>query len=171
MICIWKGYLCNFWDAVQFCRIIDNAFSWAEYILRPMISQYIDQWRAQNSPEAPDLRLRLKHDPAISAIVHRVEGQFRSLNIPDSSDFSGLVQMIVTLKEVIASTTQKTSSQEKVEQKTREQRSSSTASIQANDSDPAVSNPHKATRKLFSHAKCTGSGSGSNQPSLCVQEC
>lgn len=52
MVCIWEGYINKVWDSIQFCRILQNTFSWAENILRPKVSYYIDQWKSRrSSPE------------------------------------------------------------------------------------------------------------------------
>lgn len=80
----------------------------AQCILKPKISQYIDQWRARFLSDVNDLRYQLLQDSQVSSLVHQVQGRLNSLNISTSNNFPDLVQLVVTLNEIIALNSQKT---------------------------------------------------------------
>ncbi|CZR66095.1 uncharacterized protein PAC_15996 [Phialocephala subalpina] len=150
--CIWEGSLCKIWDAIQFCRIIDNISSWAQFILRPKISQYIDQWRARHLSGplsgVHNLRLRLEQEPDLLPVVHLVERQLNSLNISSSSELPELVRLILTVKGVLLSATQKvTHSRE--EQEEIASSSSQSTFVHGNTSHQAVSSTVVENRRLF----------------------
>ncbi|KAF8849678.1 hypothetical protein BDZ45DRAFT_809789 [Acephala macrosclerotiorum] len=152
MKCIWEGSLCKIWDAIQFCRIIDNISSWAQFILRPKVSQYIDQWRARHLsgplPGVHNLRLRLEQEPDLLPVVHLIERQLNSLNISSSSELPELVRLILTVKGVLLSATQKvTHSRE--EQEEIASSSSQSTFVQGNTSHQTVSSTVVENRRLF----------------------
>jgi hypothetical protein len=82
-----------------------------------------------------------QRDPTISTILNKVETQLGFLNISDPSELPGLVRLIVTLKEVIASTTQTTKPQEEEGGEKTEQNGFLNASIQTNTLHSAMLNP------------------------------
>ena len=55
MISIWEGTITKIWDAIQFCRIIDNLFFWAQHCLKPKVTQYLSQWRLRYCPDVPKI--------------------------------------------------------------------------------------------------------------------
>jgi hypothetical protein len=142
---------------------MDNVFSWAQYILRPKVSQYINQWREENSG-IRSLSPLSQLDPTISTILNRVERQLGLLNISDPSGVPGLVQQIITLKEVIAFTSQTTKPAEEVER--TQQNKSLNTSIQVNTLHRATLNANTPPSKSFHEQKSVPSGWKESSPSV-----
>ncbi|KAF4490278.1 hypothetical protein FAGAP_10943 [Fusarium agapanthi] len=49
MKCIWKGDMTIPKDIVKFRLILENAYTWATRVFKPLITTYIDQWRSVHS--------------------------------------------------------------------------------------------------------------------------
>ncbi|KAF5588032.1 uncharacterized protein FSUBG_11620 [Fusarium subglutinans] len=49
MKCIWKGDMTIPQDIVKFRLILENAYTWATRVYKPLITTYIDQWRFVHS--------------------------------------------------------------------------------------------------------------------------
>lgn len=45
MQCIWKGDMTQPRDIVRFRLILENTYTWATRVFKPLIATYIDQWR------------------------------------------------------------------------------------------------------------------------------
>src|SRR6266536_106559 len=101
MLGIWDGCISKTWDAIQFYRIIDNHFFLSQHILRPKVSQYIDQWRLRYRPEVHDLQYRLEKDLETAELVHRIQDRLSSLNVSPNSNLPELIQQAVILQEVM----------------------------------------------------------------------
>jgi hypothetical protein len=115
MISIWEGCITNIWDAIQFCRIIDNLFFWAQHCLKPLVTKYLDQWRLRYCPDTPNIHSRLEKDTKTTAIVHRIQDRLSSLGISPNEDLPGLVKQAVILQELIGSTNDRKTSESKAE--------------------------------------------------------
>jgi len=108
MVSIWNGCISKIWDAIQFCRIIDNLFFWSQHILRPKVLHYIDQWRLRYSTEVHNLHSRLEKDLETAELVHRIQDRLSSLDISPTSNLPKLIQQAVILQEVARSNLRKT---------------------------------------------------------------
>jgi hypothetical protein len=104
MIRIWEGNITKIWDAVQFCRLIDNLFFWARHCLKPKITQYLSQWRLRYCPDTPNTNSRLEKDIKTADIVYRIQDRLSSLGIAPNEDIQALVQQAVILQEVWGTT-------------------------------------------------------------------
>lgn len=104
MIPIWEGNVTKIWDAVQFCRIIDNMFFWAQHCLKPKVAQYLSQWRLRYCPDTPNIHSRLEQDTETADMVHRIQDRLSSLGISPNEDIRTLVHQAVILQEVMRST-------------------------------------------------------------------
>lgn len=103
MICIWEGYIGRVWDSNKFCRIIDNTFAWAEKILRPNVSHYIDQWRFRKFCRIEELRFQVTHDPYLCSLVHKIEQSLNSLHFRGSSHLLDAAELIVSIRDAVES--------------------------------------------------------------------
>jgi hypothetical protein len=45
MQCIWEGDMTEPRDIVKFHRILENTYTWATRVFKPLMTTYIDQWR------------------------------------------------------------------------------------------------------------------------------
>jgi hypothetical protein len=103
MISIWEGKINKIWDAIQFCRIIDNLFFWAHNCLKPKITQYLSQWRLRYCPDVPNIYSLLEKDTRTAEIVHRIQDHLSSLGLSSNEDLPALVRQAVVLQEVVRS--------------------------------------------------------------------
>jgi hypothetical protein len=71
MISIWEGTITKIWDAIQFCRIIDNLFFWAQHRLKPKVTQHLSQWRLRYCPDVPKIYSLLEMDTRTAEIIHQ----------------------------------------------------------------------------------------------------
>ena len=117
MIPLWKGNIAKLWDAVQFCRIIDNMFFWAQHCIKPKVTKYLDQWRLRYCPEDPNIYSRLEKDSKTAEIVHRIQDRLSFLGITPNENLPALVRQAVILQEVMRSTAGKEISDLKAEDK------------------------------------------------------
>jgi hypothetical protein len=108
MMGIWNGCISKIWDAIQFCRILDNLFFWSQHILRPQVSHYIDQWRLRYCPEVHNLHSRLEKDLETAELVHQIQDRLSSLGISPNSHLPELIQQAVILQEVVRLNLRKT---------------------------------------------------------------
>jgi hypothetical protein len=102
MIRIWEGDVTKIWGAIQFCRIIDNLFFWAQQCLKPKVTQYLSQWILRYCPDSPNVNSRLEKDVTTADMVHRIQDRLSSLGIPPNNDTKTLVQQAVILQEAWA---------------------------------------------------------------------
>jgi hypothetical protein len=119
MISIWEGNITKLWDAIQFCRIIDNMIFWAQNCLKPMVTKYLDQWRLRYCPGAPSIYCRLEKDTETAELVHRIQDRFSSLGISPNDDLASLVQRAVILQEVMRPTDEKQGLDQEMEDKNK----------------------------------------------------
>lgn len=49
MKCVWKGNMTIPRDIVKFRLILENSYTWATRVFKPLITTYIDQWRFVHS--------------------------------------------------------------------------------------------------------------------------
>jgi len=103
MIRIWEGNITKIWDAVQFCRIIDNLFFWAQHCLKPMVTQYLNQWRCRYCPNVPNMQSQLEKNTNTAELVHRIQDRLSSFGISPGGDLPALIQQAVVLQEVMRS--------------------------------------------------------------------
>ncbi|KAH8771538.1 hypothetical protein BGZ57DRAFT_434042 [Hyaloscypha finlandica] len=103
MIRIWEGNITKIWDAVQFCRIIDNLFFWAQHCLKPMVTQYLNQWRCRYCPNVPNMQSQLEKNTNTAELLHRIQDRLSSLGISPGGDLPALIQQAVVLQEVMRS--------------------------------------------------------------------
>ncbi|KAF4952733.1 hypothetical protein FGADI_6485 [Fusarium gaditjirri] len=54
MKCIWKGDMTVPQDIVKFRLILENTYTWATRVFKPLITTYIDQWRFVYSGSGPE---------------------------------------------------------------------------------------------------------------------
>ncbi|KAF4626317.1 hypothetical protein G7Y89_g11841 [Cudoniella acicularis] len=107
-ITIWNGCISKTWDALQFCRIIENMLFWSQHILRPKVSHYIDQWRLRFSPQVPGYHSKLEKDVETAELVHRIQDRLTSLNITPDSNLPDIIQQVVVFQEVSKANQEKT---------------------------------------------------------------
>ncbi|KAE8447972.1 hypothetical protein EG329_009895 [Mollisiaceae sp. DMI_Dod_QoI] len=100
---IWNGNVSELWDAIQFCRIIENLLFWAQNILRPKVSHYIEQWVLRYLPDVPNFHSRLESDIEIAQIVHGIQDRLNALGISPRTNLPDLVYQAVIFKEVVKS--------------------------------------------------------------------
>lgn len=103
MISIWEGTITKIWDAIQFCRIIDNLFFWAQHCLKPKVTHYLSQWRLRYCPDVPNIYSLLEMDTETAEIVHKVQDRLSSLGLSPNEDLHALVRQAVVLREVMRS--------------------------------------------------------------------
>ena len=103
MISIWEGTITKIWDAIQFCRIIDNLFFWAQHCLKPKVTHYLSQWRLRYCPDVPNIYSLLEMDTETAEIVHKVQDRLSSLGLFPNEDLPALVRQAVVLREVMRS--------------------------------------------------------------------
>jgi hypothetical protein len=103
MVHIWEGCISKIWDAIQFCRILDNVLFWTLNCLRPKVTHYLDQWRLRYCPEVPNIHSQLENDIETATIVHRIQDRLSSLNILPNKNLSELIQQAVVFQEVLRS--------------------------------------------------------------------
>jgi hypothetical protein len=103
MISIWEGNIAKIWDAVQFCRIVDNLFFWAQHCLKPMVTQYLNQWRCRYCPDVPNIQSQLEKNTNTAELVHRIQDRLSSLGISPGGNLPALIQQAVVLQEVMRS--------------------------------------------------------------------
>jgi hypothetical protein len=103
MISIWEGTITKIWDAIQFCRIIDNPFFWAQHCLKPKVPQYLSQWRLRYCPDVPKIYSQLEMDTGTAEIVHRIQDHLSSLGLSPNEDLPALVRQAVVFQEVMRS--------------------------------------------------------------------
>jgi hypothetical protein len=101
MISIWEGCIDKIWDAIQFCRILDNLFFWSIQCLKPKVTHYLDQWRLRYCPEIPNLYSRLEKDVKTAETVHQIQDRLASLEIPPNNNLLELIQQTVVIQEVL----------------------------------------------------------------------
>ncbi|KAH7314340.1 hypothetical protein BKA65DRAFT_571639 [Rhexocercosporidium sp. MPI-PUGE-AT-0058] len=104
MISIWEGTVTRIWDAIQFCRIMDNLFFWAWHCLMPKVTQYLSQWRLRYCPDVPKIYSLLKMDTRTAEIVHQIQDHLSSLGLPPNEDLPALIRQVVVFQEVTRST-------------------------------------------------------------------
>ena len=104
MISIWEGKITKIWDAIQFCRIIDNLFFWAQHCLKPKVTQYLSQWRLRYCPDVPKIYSLLEMDTRTAEIVHQIQDHLSSLGLSPNEDLPALVRQAVIFQEVMDST-------------------------------------------------------------------
>ncbi|RFU34232.1 hypothetical protein B7463_g2187, partial [Scytalidium lignicola] len=105
MLEIWKGNITKIWDALQFCRIIQNMLAWSLNILKPKVSHYVDQWRLHCFSEVHNQSYPLEKDHEMAELISRVQERLHTLNISPIADLPNLVQQAVILQEVMKSIT------------------------------------------------------------------
>ena len=105
MISIWEGTITKIWDAIQFCRIIDNLSFWALHCLKPKVTQYLSQWRLRYCPNVPNIYSLLEMDTRTAEIVHQIQDRLSSLGLSPNEDLPALVRQAVVLQEVMRSST------------------------------------------------------------------
>ncbi|KAF8860691.1 hypothetical protein BDZ45DRAFT_800632 [Acephala macrosclerotiorum] len=98
---IWNGDIAKAWDALQFCRIMDNILFWAQNILRPKVAHYIQLWMLRHYPEFPNLHSRLEHDRETAELVYRIQDRLNALGISPTTHLPELIQQAVIFKEVM----------------------------------------------------------------------
>jgi hypothetical protein len=103
MISIWEGEITKIWDAIQFCRIIDNLFFWAQHCLKPKVTQYLSQWRLRYCPDIQNIYSLIERDTRTADIVHRVQDKLSSLGLSPNEDLPSLVRQAVIFHEVVRS--------------------------------------------------------------------
>lgn len=101
IIGIWEGTITKIWDAIQFCRIIDNLFFWAQNCLKPKVTQYLSQWRLRYCLDIPKIHSLLEIDTKTAEIVHRIQDRLSSLGLPPNEDLPALVRQTVVFQEVM----------------------------------------------------------------------
>jgi hypothetical protein len=104
MVSIWDGKITKIWDAIQFCRIIDNLFFWAQHCLKPRVTQYLSQWRLRYCHDVPKIYSLLEMDTRIAETVHRIQDHLGSLGLSPNEDLPALVRQAVIFQEVMDST-------------------------------------------------------------------
>lgn len=103
MISIWEGTITRIWDAIQFCRIIDNLFFWACHCLKPKVTQYLSQWRLRYCPDVPKIYSLLEMDTRTAEIVHQIQDRLSSLGLSPNEDLPSLVRQAVVFQEIMRS--------------------------------------------------------------------
>ena len=101
IISIWEGTITKIWDAIQFCRIIDNLFFWAQHCLKPKVTQYLSQWRLRYFPDIPKIYSLLESDTKTAEIIHQIQDRLSSLGLPPNEDLPALVRQAVVSQEVM----------------------------------------------------------------------
>jgi hypothetical protein len=103
MISIWKGNITKIWDAIQFCRIVDNLFFWAQHCLKPMVTQYLGQWREKYRPDVPRIHSLLEKDAKTADMVHQIQDHLSFLGLSPNEDLPALVRQAVVFQGVMRS--------------------------------------------------------------------
>lgn len=103
LVHIWHGNVNQFWDAIQYCRILDNMFFWSQHILRPRISFYINQWRSRYCSKPDSLQILLEEDIQIADIVRRTQDRLSSMNLTLPAGLHQLVQQAIIFQEATRS--------------------------------------------------------------------
>ncbi|KAF5243200.1 hypothetical protein FANTH_8298 [Fusarium anthophilum] len=75
MNCIWKGDMTIPKDIVKFRLILENVYTWATRVFKPLITTYIDQWRSVHSTGG------LESTSATSALARRQQAIELSGNV------------------------------------------------------------------------------------------
>ncbi|RDL30186.1 uncharacterized protein BP5553_10464 [Venustampulla echinocandica] len=101
IISIWEGTITKIWDAIQFCRIADNLFFWAQHCLKPKVTQYLSQWRLRYCPDVPKIYSLLEMDTKTAEIVHQIQDRLSSLGLSPNEDLPALVRQAVIFQEVM----------------------------------------------------------------------
>lgn len=91
------------WDAIQFCRIVDNLFFWAQHCLKPMVTQYLSQWRQRYCPDVPRIHSLLEKDTKTSEMVHQIQDHLSFLGLSPNEDLPALVRQAVVFQGVLKS--------------------------------------------------------------------
>jgi len=103
MISIWKGNITKIWDAIQFCRIVDNLFFWAQHCLKPMVTHYLGQWRERYCPDVPRIHSLLEKDTKTAEMVHQIQDHLSFLGLSPNEDLPALVRQAVVFQGVMRS--------------------------------------------------------------------
>jgi hypothetical protein len=103
MTSIWKGNITKIWDAIQFCRIVDNLFFWAQHCLKPMVTQYLSQWRQRYCPDVPRIHSLLEKDTKTAEMVHQIQDHLSFLGLSPNEDLPALVRQAVVFQGVMRS--------------------------------------------------------------------
>jgi len=152
IISIWEGTVTKIWDAIQFCRVIDNLFFWAQHCLKPKVTQYLSQWKLRYSPDVPKIHSLLETDTKTAEIVHRIQDRLSSLGLSPNEDLHSLVRQAVVFQEVITWSNEELN----VDSKSKEQTKISTATISL------PSHPRNSTLEV-APSSVTGSQQGTTQ--------
>jgi hypothetical protein len=103
MTSIWKGNITKIWDAIQFCRIVDNLFFWAQHCLKPMVTQYLSQWRQRYCPDVPRIHSLLEKYTKTAEMVHQIQDHLSFLGLSPNEDLPALVRQAVVFQGVMRS--------------------------------------------------------------------
>ena len=153
LISIWEGTITRIWDAIQFCRIIDNLSFWAWNYLKPKVTQYLSQWRLRYCPDVPNIYSLLEMDARTAEIVHQIQDRLSSLGLSPNEDLPALVRQAVVFQEVMRSTTKEA----KADSGSKE------------DMEPPAVPISSPSPPRHSRSRSTGSGQG-NDPKINPKE-
>ena len=97
MICIEEQSIATFWGALRLCQIVNDMSFWADRILKPKVSMYIDQWRSRHMH---GLRVDLSGDSLLSDVVQKVEQREKDLGLPRTSNLVEIVRLALIISEI-----------------------------------------------------------------------